>query len=192
MLCPGSPQRKLARVGELSMRAHPPGRRGAHRGDPLADRGRAAGPTASCRSPRSRPRAAVRRLRPGQRRRHGARGGGQLRRTPRVAGGDHRREALHRRRHALDGQRRPGPRRRRGRRDRPAAAGFSKATSIRRSSRATGADPHGVVDPRPAALVDIGKNVLDPAKRADAARTGLRQAADVVEKVRRPGSDSRR
>ena len=34
------------------------------------------------------------------------------------------------------------------------------------------------------ALVDIGKNVLDPAKRADAARTGLRQAASVLDTIR--------
>ena len=41
-----------------------------------------------------------------------------------------------------------------------------------------------MVTPDEEALADIGKNVLDPAKRADAARAGLRQAADVVEKVR--------
>ena len=34
------------------------------------------------------------------------------------------------------------------------------------------------------AVTDIGKNVLDPAKRADAARSGRRQAAGVVDQVR--------
>ncbi len=67
----------------------------------------------------------------------------------------------------------------------PLPQAFSKATSIRAQLAATGATHTAVVTPDEKALVDIGKNVLDPAKRADAARTGLRQAADVVDKVRK-------
>lgn len=67
----------------------------------------------------------------------------------------------------------------------PLPQAFSKATSIRAQLGATGATRTAVITPDPEALVQIGKNVLDPSKRADAARTGLRQAASVVEKVRR-------
>jgi NTE family protein len=67
----------------------------------------------------------------------------------------------------------------------PLPQSFSKAHSIRAQLEATGASRTAVVTPDEKALVDIGKNVLDPAKRADAARTGLRQAADVVDKVRK-------
>ncbi len=41
-----------------------------------------------------------------------------------------------------------------------------------------------LVSPDAAALAAIGKNVLDPSKRADAARSGLRQAAEVADEVR--------
>jgi NTE family protein len=41
-----------------------------------------------------------------------------------------------------------------------------------------------LVSPDPAALKTFGRNVLDPAKRADAARAGLRQAASVAASVR--------
>ena len=51
--------------------------------------------------------------------------------------------------------------------------------------KTTAASRTAVVTPDEKALVDIGKNVLDPAKRADAARSGLRQAAAVVDKVRK-------
>jgi NTE family protein len=66
----------------------------------------------------------------------------------------------------------------------PIPQAFSKHTSIRAQLERTGASRTAVVTPDKQALVDIGKNVLDPAKRADAARSGLRQAAEVVEKVR--------
>jgi NTE family protein len=66
----------------------------------------------------------------------------------------------------------------------PLPQAFSKATSIKAQLAATGASRATVVTPDAQALADIGRNVLDPAKRADAARTGLRQAADVVDKVR--------
>jgi NTE family protein len=67
----------------------------------------------------------------------------------------------------------------------PLPQAFSKATSIRAQLAATGAARKAVVTPDTEALAAIGKNVLDPGKRADAARTGLRQAVEVVEKVRR-------
>ncbi len=67
----------------------------------------------------------------------------------------------------------------------PLPQSLSKATSIRGQLEGTGATHTAVVTPDAQALADIGKNVLDPAKRAVAARSGLRQAAEVVEKVRR-------
>lgn len=66
----------------------------------------------------------------------------------------------------------------------PLPRSFSRATSIAAQLEATGARHTAVVVPDAQALVDIGKNVLDPAKRADAARTGERQAASVLERVR--------
>jgi NTE family protein len=66
----------------------------------------------------------------------------------------------------------------------PLPQAFSKATSIKAQLASTGASRTTVVTPDARALADIGRNVLDPAKRADAARTGLRQAADVVDEVR--------
>jgi NTE family protein len=41
-----------------------------------------------------------------------------------------------------------------------------------------------LVTPSRAALAAIGRNVLDPAKRADAARAGLTQSASVIDEVR--------
>ena len=65
----------------------------------------------------------------------------------------------------------------------PLARGLSKAGSaeaqLRRLSRRS-----ALVTPDKQALKDFGRNVLDPAKRADAARAGLRQSAEVVEQVR--------
>jgi len=67
----------------------------------------------------------------------------------------------------------------------PLPQAFSRATSIRAQLERTGARHSVVVVPDQQALVDIGRNVLNPARRADAARSGRRQAADIVEKVRR-------
>lgn len=67
----------------------------------------------------------------------------------------------------------------------PLPKSLSKRSSIESQVARTGAEHHAVVSPDAQALADIGKNVLDPAKRADAARAGLRQAADVVDDVRR-------
>jgi NTE family protein len=66
----------------------------------------------------------------------------------------------------------------------PLPQAFSKATSIKAQLERTGATRTAVVTPDKEALVGIGKNVLDPAKRADAARAGLKQAASVLDKVR--------
>jgi NTE family protein len=66
----------------------------------------------------------------------------------------------------------------------PLPQAFSKATSIKAQLARTGASRWLVVTPDQQALADIGRNVLDPARRADAARTGRRQAADLVEVAR--------
>ena len=66
----------------------------------------------------------------------------------------------------------------------PLPQSFSKHTSIRAQLARTGATHTAVVTPDETARADFGKNVLDPGKRADAARSGLRQSADVLEKVR--------
>ena len=73
----------------------------------------------------------------------------------------------------------------------PLPQAFSKATSIRAQLERTGAARTAVVTPDQQALADIGKNVLDPAKRADAARAGLRQSASVLDKVRVAWQDVR-
>ena len=61
--------------------------------------------------------------------------------------------------------------------------GISKAGSAEVQLRRL-SDRSTLVVPDKAALKAFGRNVLDPAKRADAARAGLRQSADVVEQVR--------
>jgi NTE family protein len=67
----------------------------------------------------------------------------------------------------------------------PLPRSFSKAASISAQLAEVAAARTAVVTPDQQALVDIGKNVLDPRKRADAARAGLRQAADVLDDVRK-------
>jgi NTE family protein len=66
----------------------------------------------------------------------------------------------------------------------PLPQAVNKAASIPVQLAGTGASRSAVVTPDKQALTDIGKNVLDPAKRADAARSGLRQAAEVLDRVR--------
>ena len=66
----------------------------------------------------------------------------------------------------------------------PLPRSFSKRTSIAAQLADIAPSRSAVVVPDAEALVQIGRNVLDPAKRADAARTGLRQAEAVLEKVR--------
>jgi NTE family protein len=67
----------------------------------------------------------------------------------------------------------------------PLPQAFSKSTSIKAQLARTGARHWVVVTPDQQALADIGRNVLDPAMRAAAARTGLRQAREVAEAARR-------
>ena len=66
----------------------------------------------------------------------------------------------------------------------PLPQSLGKASSIQAQLARTGATRSAVLTPDVQALADIGKNVLDPAKRADAARSGLRQAAEVLDQVR--------
>lgn len=65
----------------------------------------------------------------------------------------------------------------------PLPRAFSRATSIRAQLARTGSTRSAVVTPDAQALTDIGRNVLDAARRGDAARTGLRQAGEVVDRV---------
>jgi NTE family protein len=185
MLLPGSPERKLARVGKMSMRAHPPG--GEKRIDVIRSRiGVADWPerellvtsveaetgkfvafdrnsgvdlvhavAASCAVPLVWPAVTI----DGK---HYIDGGIRSTANVDLAEGADAIVVIA-----------------------PLPQAFSKATSIRAQLASTGVSRKAVVIPDEKALVDIGRNVLDPHKRADAARTGLRQAADVVEKVHR-------
>ena len=67
----------------------------------------------------------------------------------------------------------------------PLPQAFSKHTSIHAQLDRVAPRARAVVAPDESALAAIGKNVLNPSKRADAARAGLRQAAEVADKVRR-------
>lgn len=66
----------------------------------------------------------------------------------------------------------------------PIARSLSRSHSIPAQLKRTGATRTLVVSPDGDALKAIGKNVLDPAKRGDAARAGFAQAADVAADVR--------
>lgn len=65
----------------------------------------------------------------------------------------------------------------------PIPRSLSRATSVAAQLARVAPERSVVVSPDEQAVRDIGRNVLDPAKRADAARTGLRQAAAEVERV---------
>jgi NTE family protein len=65
----------------------------------------------------------------------------------------------------------------------PLPRGISKAGSVESQLRRLPARSALVV-PDKEALRTFGRNVLDPARRADAAQAGLRQSADVVDHVR--------
>lgn len=71
----------------------------------------------------------------------------------------------------------------------PLPQAFSKSTSIHAQLDRVGPAHRAVVAPDGPALAAIGKNVLDPGKRADAARAGLEQAGRAVEKIRRAWLD---
>lgn len=184
MLIPGSEERKLRRIGRMSMRAHPPG--GAERIEVIRSRlgevtwpdrdlritaveaetgkfvvfDRASGVdllhavAASCAVPLVWPAVAVNR-------RHYVDGGMRSTANVDLARGADVVIVLA-----------------------PLPQAFSKATSVRAQLERTGARGWVVATPDEQALVDIGRKVLDPAKRADAARSGHRQAADLVDAVR--------
>lgn len=66
----------------------------------------------------------------------------------------------------------------------PLPKALSKRTSIRAQLEKVAPRRWSVITPDPEALAAFGKNLLDPAKRADAARAGRRQSADLVDEVR--------
>jgi NTE family protein len=66
----------------------------------------------------------------------------------------------------------------------PLPQSFSREMSIRSQIARIGARRSAVVVPDKQALADIGRHVLDPTKRADAARTGLRQGALLADEMR--------
>ncbi|HEX7740368.1 MAG TPA: patatin-like phospholipase family protein, partial [Marmoricola sp.] len=70
----------------------------------------------------------------------------------------------------------------------PLARSFSKHTAITAQlARLRASEPAlraSVVTPDPEALDAIGKNVLDPTKRSDAARAGYRQAVSALPDLR--------
>jgi NTE family protein len=185
MLVPGSEQRKLRRIGRMSMRAHPPG--GAERLEVIRSRlGDVPWPDRDLRITAVEAETGTFTV-------FDRRSGVEL--VPAVAascavplvwpavaiGG----------RHYLDGGMRSTANVDLARGAdvvivlAPLPQAFSKSTSIKAQLARTGARHWVVVTPDDQALADIGRNVLDPAKRTTAARTGLRQAADVAEAVRR-------
>ena len=66
----------------------------------------------------------------------------------------------------------------------PLPGSISKKTSIRTQLEKIGPREWTVISPDPEALAVFGKNLLDPTKRADAARAGMRQSAGLVDEVR--------
>lgn len=65
----------------------------------------------------------------------------------------------------------------------PIPRGVNPSSDVRRQLRRLPA-ARALVIPDKAATRDFGRNMLDPSRRADAARAGLRQAPDVLERVR--------
>ena len=66
----------------------------------------------------------------------------------------------------------------------PLPQALSRKTSIRAQLQSVAPSEWTVITPDGEALAAFGKNLLDPAKRADAARAGMRQAAGLVDEVR--------
>ena len=64
----------------------------------------------------------------------------------------------------------------------PIPRGVSGHSDVRRQLRRLPAE-RALVVPDAEARRTFGRNVLDPAKRADAARTGLRQSAEVADRL---------
>jgi NTE family protein len=72
----------------------------------------------------------------------------------------------------------------------PLPQSFSKATTIHAQLDRVAPVTRAVVAPDDESLAAIGKNVLNPNKRADAARAGLRQADEIADKVRHAWDES--
>jgi NTE family protein len=66
----------------------------------------------------------------------------------------------------------------------PLPRSVSKKTSIRAQVERVAPRAWSVVTPDPEALAAFGKNLLDPAKRKDAAEAGLRQSRELVDQLR--------
>lgn len=66
----------------------------------------------------------------------------------------------------------------------PLPRSLSKKTSIRAQLEKVAPREWSVVTPDPEALAAFGKNLLDPARRKDAAEAGLRQSRDLVDELR--------
>lgn len=72
----------------------------------------------------------------------------------------------------------------------PLPQAFSRSTRIAAQLERCRARRTVVITPDKQSLASFGSNVLDPSRRPDAAREGLRQAADAVEEVRAAWSPS--
>ncbi len=66
----------------------------------------------------------------------------------------------------------------------PLPRAFSRSTSIRSQLEKIAPREWSVITPDPESIAAFGKNLLDPARRADGARAGLRQSAGLVDEVR--------
>ncbi len=66
----------------------------------------------------------------------------------------------------------------------PLPRSLSKKTSIRAQLEKVGPREWSVVVPDPESLAAFGRNLLDPAKRKDAAEAGLRQSRGLVDELR--------
>ena len=66
----------------------------------------------------------------------------------------------------------------------PLPRSFSRKTSIRAQLEGLAPREWSVVTPDPEALAAFGKNLLDPEKRGDAAKAGLRQSRGLVDEMR--------
>jgi len=74
----------------------------------------------------------------------------------------------------------------------PLPQAFSRATRISAQLARGRAARHVVITPDRQSLAAFGSNVLDPSRRPDAAREGLRQATAVIEEIRAVWSRSAR
>lgn len=66
----------------------------------------------------------------------------------------------------------------------PLPRSFSKRTSIRAQLERVAPREWSVVTPDPEALAAFGKNLLDPARRKDAAEAGMRQSRSLADEMR--------